>query len=228
MIRSQDVALRTALAAAPVDSSLAAFEAAIMAHCASPPTQVRRNGRSASPMTALSGPRLGPGIVVELASAPAANRYVQLLAPLNVEAEVLSVSHGCRHQYDIFQVRVPVHAHPVVINRQRRALQSGMAILAGNCTSMYIPRQHAIAIATWRAALLVIGPGRGADLMRLRVAADEAASAMVRAAAVLDVGVGVARRPGGLVLSVSGAGTVRALLGQVTGAEIMVGERIPA
>ena len=211
MIRRIDVALRTELAAAPVDRSTALFEAAMMARCAASPTQISGRGRASTQALAAVGERAEPGVLIEFTSASAARRYVAAVAPLIPEAEVRGHQLGWRHQYEVHQVTVPSRLEPLVSNRLRRAWQSAAEVLADERRVPAAKRQ-AVARAAWRAALLVVGPGRGVACLRLRLADLPAVDVLLRAAVVLELPAQAGRRPGGYVVSVDGPDVVRRLL----------------
>lgn len=215
MIRRLDVALRAELAAAPIDRSLALFEAAMMARCASPPTgnAGRVRSRDQDPWGPnAAGERREPGVLIELASEAAARRYAAAVAVLAPDAQLRGRQMGWRHQYEVHQVTVPERLELMVTNRLRRAWQAGSTLLADDVSAAHAPRRQIVARAAWRAALLVVGTGRGAGCVRLRLADAQAVTALMRASGVLGLAACTLRRPGGCVVSVDGEDAVLRLL----------------
>lgn len=212
MIRRVDIALRAELAAAPIDRSLALFEAAMMARCALLPTENAGRGRAPAPSLPVAGEWREPGVLIELASGAAAQRYMAAVAVLTPEAQVRGRQLGWRHLYEVHQVTVPARLEPMVVNRLRRAWQAGSELLADNRQPIQALRREAAARAAWRAALLVVGPGRGIACVRLRLADMRAVDLLMHASAVLGLPGRAQRRPGGHVVSVDGPDAVRRLL----------------
>ncbi len=186
MIRRVDVALRTELAAAPIDRSMALFEAAMMARCAASPTQISGRSRASTRALAAVEERAEPGVLIEFTSSAAARRYAAAVAPLIPEAEVRGHQLGWRHQYEVHQVTVPSRLEPLVSNRLRRAWQAAAELL-GDDRRVPAAKRQAVARAAWRAALLVVGPGRGVACLRLRLADLPAVDVLLRAAVVLEL-----------------------------------------
>ncbi len=214
MIRRVDAALRSELAAAPLDRSMALFEAAVMARCAASPTQ--NSGRLArhQRLSVVGEPQRG-GVLIEFASSAAARRYLLAITTLVPEAEIRDRRLGCRHQYDLHQVTVPARLEPMVENRLRRAWQGGTELLMTDRRLMNAPRRQAVARAVWRSALLVIGTGRGVGCVRLRVADLRVMELLLLSAAALGLPAQAQRRPGGYVVTVEGVDAVRQLLDEV-------------
>jgi hypothetical protein len=151
------------------------------------------------------------------------------VARLVPEAEVRGHQLGWRHQYEVHQVTVPGRLEPLVSNRLRRAWQAGAEQLSADRRVPALKRQ-AVAQAAWRAALLVVGPGRGVACLRLRLADLPAVDVLLRAAVVLALPAQAARRPGGYVISVDGPDVVRRLLdeaGCVSRLPVMPATAIP-
>ena len=155
--------------------------------------------------------RAEPGVLIEFTSSAAARRYAAAVAPLIPEAEVRGHQLGWRHQYEVHQVTVPSRLEPLVSNRLRRAWQAAAELL-GDDRRVPAAKRQAVARAAWRAALLVVGPGRGVACLRLRLADLPAVDVLLRAAVVLELPAHAARRPGGYVISVDGPDVVRRLL----------------
>src|SRR5688572_26319777 len=85
LIRRLDAALRSDLAAVPVDRGLALFEAAMMTRCAVLPTDHTGRGRATGQherVLVSTGDWRDPGVLVELGSMAAAQRYRASLAGL--------------------------------------------------------------------------------------------------------------------------------------------------
>lgn len=218
MIRRVDIALRAELAAAPIDRSLSLFEAAMMGRCALLPTENAGRGRPGGPPTAdlaVAGERREPGLLIELASGAAAQRFVAAVGLVAPDAQVRGRQLGWRHQYEVHQVIVPARVEPMVVNRLRRAWQAGTELLADNRQPSHALRREAAARCAWRAALLVVGPGRGIACVRLRLADMRAVDLLMHASAVLGLPARAQRRPGGHVVSLDGPDAVRRLLDEV-------------
>jgi hypothetical protein len=229
MIRRVDVALRTELAAAPIDRSLALFEAAMMGRCAASPTRSLRGSGAGPRRLALVGEQREPGVLIEFALAAAARRYLAMIAPLAPEAQVREHQLGHRHQYEVHQVAVPARVEPMVSNRLRRAWQASAELLmTDDRRAMGAPKRAAVARSAWRAALLAVGPGRGVACVRLRLADLRVVDVLLRAAALLDLPAQARRRPGGYVVSVEGAEVVRRLLDEVGCVSAEAALRTPA
>jgi len=220
MIRRVDVALRMELAASPIDRSLALFEAAVMARCAASPTQVAGRVRASAQRPhrlATVGEQQEQGLLIEFTSVAAARRYVAAIAPLAPDAHVETRQLGCRHQYEVHQVTVPSRFEPMISNRLRRAWQASAELLLDEGRSVHAPKREAIARAAWRAALLVVGPGRGVACIRLRLADLRAVDLLLRSAALLGLPAKAQRRPGGYVVSIDGVDAVERLLDEAGG-----------
>jgi hypothetical protein len=214
VIRRLDDALRSDLAAAPVDRALALFEAAMMTRCAVPPTD--QGGRGRSTHHAGEGARREPGVVIELGTRAAARRYRVALRGLTADVDIRARQLGWRHHYEVYQVVVPARDEPLITNRLRRAWESGTALLTGVGPVSHAPRQRAAAAAAWRSVLLVAGPGRGAGCVRARLADATAADLLGRAALLLGVPVRTARRPGSYLVTIEGPDAMARLLGEVS------------
>jgi hypothetical protein len=214
VIRRLDDALRSDLAAAPVDRRLALFEAATMSRCATAPSERPGRGRGTDPPR---GPaRRTPGVLVELSSRAAAQRYRVALCGLTTDVEVRDRQLGWRHAYEVHQVLVPVREEPRILNRLARAWQSGVTLLTATGPAASESRQAAAATAAWRSVLLVGGPGRGAGCLRVRLADASAADLLARAAVILGVPVRTVRRPGGYLVIVDDPVAVARLLAGVS------------
>jgi len=227
MIRRVDVALRTELAAAPIDRSMALFEAAMMSRCAASPTKMSRASGQAARRFAVVGEQREPGVLIEFAASAAARRYVAAIAPLVPEVDVRGQQLGWRHTYEVHQVTVPTRLEPMVLNRLGRAWQSNTELLVDQ-RAVNAPKRLAVARAAWRAALLVVGPGRGVACVRLRLADLRAVDVLLRAAALLELPAQASRRNGGYVVSVEGTDAVRRLLDEAGCVSQIPVESLPA
>ncbi len=225
MIRRIDVAMRSELSAAPIDRSLALFEAAMMGRCAALPTRAPGRPRAAGGLTLVGEPGIS-GVLVEFASADAARRYRAAVAPLTADVAVHERQLGWRHQYEVHEVSVPVRLEPMVTNRLRRAWQAGADVLVDR-RPMQSEKRRAVARAAWRAALLVVGPGRGVACVRLRLADLKVMEVLLIAAAELGLSAQAQRRPGGYLVTVDGVERVRRLLDEV-GCVSEIPQRTPA
>jgi hypothetical protein len=214
VIRRLDDALRSDLAAAPVDRGLALFEAAMMTRCAASPGGQAVRGRSGQQSS--RGDRREPGVVIELGSRAAAQRYRVALCGLTVDVDIRARQQGWRHHYEVYQVVVPARDEPRITNRLRRAWESGAALLTGVGPVSHAPRRRAAASAAWRSVLLVAGPGRGAGCVRARLADATDADLLGRAALILGVPVRTVRRPGSYLVTVEGPGAMASLLSEVS------------
>ncbi len=217
MSRSRDHALRSALGVAEFDASCATFEAVMLLRVAGPPTG------ALGPIRTVRRPEsLTPGLLAEFDSAAAAERLAAAIAYIAPVARVESRFHGQRHRYGIHRVSVPPEAAPVVQSALDRAGSAGSAVLCAETSALprLSPRQHrhrrALATAAWRAALLASGPGRGSDRLSVRVGDPATTRVLVRAAALLEIGVSAVLRPGGHLICVSGH-EVTTLVDAVTG-----------
>ena len=202
-------------------AGVAAFEAAVLVRC----TGVCGGGRARAPggararfassATATGAERgyrgLEPVYVAEFNQLDAAQRLAELLGPA---AGVITFTAGNRHRYDIHRVVATTDTEEGL----RTAWQVGYAQL---CASPTLPRsqrqlRHAmrLAVAAWRAALLVTGPTRS-DSPGLRVPDLDTATALVRAGRMLDLPVRMNTRPGGQLLLVLPTGAPRVRLAEM-------------
>lgn len=111
---------------------------------------------------------------------------------------------GLRHQFQVHQVVVAPRDEPKVVNRLERAWHSGAAVVSASGQSTECMRRRAAARATWRAALLVAGPGRGVQAVRVRLADGPTAQVLAAAAGALEVPAHRIRRPGVHIIAVQG------------------------
>jgi hypothetical protein len=190
---------------------VAAFEAAVLVRC----TGVCGGGRAralggarvratpAGVATATGAERAADGIetgsVAEFNRLDAAHRLVELLGQAGRPATVDSYTAGNRHRYDIHRVSAPADTHQAL----QAAWQVGYGELCGQPGAPRSARQlrHAMALATaaWRAALLAVGPKRSGS-PGLRVPDLDTATALVRAARMLELPARMSTRPGGQLL----------------------------
>jgi hypothetical protein len=210
MIRRIDVVVRTELAAAPLDRSLALFEAAMMARCAALPRHNPCRPRGGAHLEVVGEPRVDGGLI-EFTSAAAARRYQLAVAALTPDVTVRERRLGGRHQYEVHEVSVPPRLEPMVANRLRRAWQAGADVLADQ-RPMHAMKRLALARSAWRAALLVVGPGRGVGCVRLRLGDRRAMEVLLISAAELGLSAQAQRRPGGYLVTVEGGAAVQQLL----------------
>jgi hypothetical protein len=213
VIRRLDDALRSDLAAVPVDRGLGLFEAAMMSRCAISSGEQPARGRGAS-RTQIHAVRRQPGLLVELGSRTAAERYRAAIATLTPAAEMRAQQLGWRHQYEVCQVTVPTGDQLMIENRLRRAWDAGAAQLLAATAATRTPRQRAIAAAAWRAVLLVAGPGRGPGCVRARLADASAADLLGRASVILGIPVRTLRRPSSYIVAIEDTAASAQLLAE--------------
>jgi hypothetical protein len=149
--------------------------------------------------------------VAEFNRLDAAHRLTELLGPA---ATLVTYTAGNRHRYDIHRVVAPADTEDGLDT----AWRVGYAQL---CASPTIPRSQRqlryamrLAVAAWRAALLVTGPSRS-DSPGLRVPDLETATALVRAGRMLELPVRMNTRPGGQLLLVLPTGAPRVRLAEM-------------
>jgi hypothetical protein len=205
----------------------AVFEAAMLVQVAEP----ARDRRPVGSRFGLDPPGdEPPGLLAEFDSAAAAQRLLSTASALLPTATVESGYRGGRHRYEIHRVIAEPELVPAVRNALAESAAVGVRALWARSTQatssrqssrtrrVLSPRGTGVAVAAWRGALLAAGPGRGGnDQIALRVGDPGCARALVTAAALLKVPIRALARPGGQLISVTGAAAVDALVDLVTG-----------
>lgn len=224
MTLPSDHTLREELADAVVDPAVRVLEAAVTVRLAIgglPASAVSGSvsggstcgGSGGSTASGTGGAALDT--LAELETGPAARRCAALVRAVAPAGVVADDPRGWRHRYQVHRVVVPAPALPALIGTLDREWRCGARALE---EALRQPRgadgARAVeaARAVWRGALLVCGPGRRHNVVRIRVHEAASARLLVDAAAVLGVPVTRSSRSHVHVLTVGDGDDARRLL----------------
>jgi len=203
-----DRTLREELADAAVDPAVRVLEAAVTVRLGAAGAPMGPEADDPAPGEAL-------GTLVELETGPAARRCAVLVRAVAPAGVVADDPRGWRHRYQVHRVVVPASMLPAVagtLDREWRAGARALEEAARRPGSDDEARVEPAACAVWRGALLVCGPGRRHNAVRIRVHEAASARLLVDAAAVLGVAVARSSRSHVHVLTVSEPEEARRLL----------------
>lgn len=176
----------------------AAFESACLVRCTgSTRLPGRRRPERAVPAAAA---------LAEFDRKDAAERLASLLAGLGYDASREVRTGGGRRRYELQRVLVPEPQRTATDRLIAAAWQQGRQALLGTdplgSSSPRHARRLMLAHAAWRAVLHAGGRRFRADLLCVRLADQEMAAVLVRAARLLDLTAEVSSRPGCLLVTV--------------------------